>query len=58
MKLKLQEPDRWDKYLYITDEDKDDGLSIKIDYDDVDHETVLNDTKEIIRRVNSYTDNI
>jgi hypothetical protein len=43
-----------DKSIQITDMDSANGLSITIDYDDVDHETVLRDTDELIRRVNSF----
>lgn len=58
MKLKLQTPNSGDKDLYVTDEDSYSGLCIKIDYDDVDHDTVLKDTKELIKRVNSYNGNV
>jgi len=52
MKLYLIKPRPGDKDLTVIDEDGE--LSITIDYDDVDHKTVLRDTKELIRRVNSF----
>jgi hypothetical protein len=54
MKLKLIKPRSGDKDLIVIDEDGE--LSINIDYDDVDHKTVLRATKELIRRVNSFNE--
>jgi hypothetical protein len=54
MKLHLIRPKSGDKDLIVIDEEG--SLSITIDYDDVDHDTVLRATKELIRRVNSFNE--
>ena len=51
MKLKLIKPRPGDKDLIVINEEGE--LSITIDYDDVDHKTVLREAKELVKIVNS-----
>ncbi|MDF3056816.1 MAG: hypothetical protein K0R17_1031 [Rariglobus sp.] len=57
IKLKLTKPSPGDKRLVITEEDAGHwgALQIFVAYDDVDHDRVLQATKEMIRRVNAPT---
>lgn len=54
MKLRLNKQNPGDKCLTIIDEDKPYGLNISVDFDDVNHEEVLQDTKALIERVNLF----
>ena len=54
MKLILLDPMPCDKELVIYDLDNPHGLTLAVDYDDVDHETVLKDAQELVMKVNSF----
>ena len=54
MKLILLDPMPGDKQIIINDLHNPHGLSLSVDYDDVDHETVLKDALELVSRVNYF----
>lgn len=51
MKLKLLKPSPGDKSLEIISESRD--FVLRVDYDDVDHESVMKSAKELVKIVNN-----